>query len=624
MDKLFKIPIAKSLKTLNLKYSKNRVALIGPIEYIEGISSNSFNLKIWFHNEDLRLEQLKDKDFNELKEFFYCRNIGLGLALYFVLGHTWENNSIKIQNIDREYSDKNEIDIAIHMPFADQIPKALFAHFGMNTKKEVLEDNQRQFYNKLLNSGLLIPFSAIFSQCISFKHNIYNDIVNIIIPCTEIARFHFFSTSKLSKELFSTAFESLYVENEAEPLRLEINGDYKIAYLPAVDGLNDIEINVLAKKFFDPYFGDSVDIIWSDLNSKIIQDRRNEKKYISHHLKTKFPYDDERRLHAYGQHLVIDGLKYFYVLQIYSIDAKSIFNEVVYVPIVDHSSAKNKGNNQKPGGTGTNSDPDDDEDITITDKQGDLTPIVDIAVLIRSKDKYNYKKIPRNTRKPKEIQDSRYKTGKTKNKSQNEFGTSDSYDKDPKVGNANLNSEDDNNNGVNNINKIELVKEALELLPNYYNIVGLNYYYRESKEFLSFYKLNRLRIEDKAKGLIYFVKYLIVQIQVKQSQFIYFFFLRNPIRKNSRCSFVYRTNLREIEIPIIRETIRYFNYYSYIPTNTKYQGHLKYHVKIENIDVSDIRQTRLNLKDKTSLILCDRIIDKLQIIEKGEHEILLE
>lgn len=174
-----------------------------------------------------------------------------------------------------------------------------------------------------------------------------------IIPSHELLRYFFLHGSVLSKELLSTFtspdeqvsfdIKSLVVHPETEPTIYIDDNNKRVAALLVREGLDEEEVNCLARIAFVKQAYKCLEMVKNSLlfNSLDGEDYKFKK------LRTVFPQDNPFKLGGSGRRFTWMNKHYILVDQIYDTEEDMNFDQVVYLPITDRRSQKNKSKDKQ-------------------------------------------------------------------------------------------------------------------------------------------------------------------------------------------------------------------------------------------------------------------------------------
>lgn len=195
------------------------------------------------------------------------------------------------------------------------------------------------------------PFFLYYKNlpCITFEIEKDGKKITCILPTAELARFYFFTGSKITREIM----HGTYNEKVKIPGRIEKSGlteELKIAVVEMEQGFSESEVITLAKLACSKKMQDSANYIFNTIYVKPEDDETKEnQKVIPYKLsfpKTNFFQNEDFLMGATGFYFGPEGTC-FYIYQIHQTDEKLPFDTLICKPIVDRGRKKEKSNDNE-------------------------------------------------------------------------------------------------------------------------------------------------------------------------------------------------------------------------------------------------------------------------------------
>lgn len=315
-----------------------------------------------------------------------------------ILGNVWTSDAI-IQNVTLA---REKATFEALVEEVNRRPRALFSQLGVANDSESLVACAQSF----MRQNIPITKSTLFSLCLKFP---IKDLVQpmrvdeVIIPCSELARFLFFRTIFLSTMVLNGTLDDVcsvacFEDNDKE--------DDELPIIVTDKKYKEAEELVFTDILYNKELLNSYKSVSKNFEEKFIG-RSNKSAYVSTYLPT-----THRRIHACGVSFQHNGRFYFYVNQIYSIGYKPSFSEYHVILIKDCRSspvkpgAGNKGYERKivkyDGKKG------DEKEVGTEKESCPASEIHPINVQIQTEDIFKNNETPSASYADKGLQDNKY------------------------------------------------------------------------------------------------------------------------------------------------------------------------------------------------------------------------
>lgn len=315
-----------------------------------------------------------------------------------ILGNVWTRDAI-IQNVTLA-REKATFDALVEE--SNRSPRALFSQLGIASDSKSLDFSAQSF----LQQNIPITKSTLFSLCLKFPIEaieLSSRVDEVIIPCSELARFLFFSTGNLSKIVLNGTLDDVCSDACFEDNNTEDNGP---AIIVTIKKYEEAEELVFADILYNKELLNSYEAISKNFAVKLIANTGK-----SAHVSTYLPMT-HRRIHACGVYLQYNGRFYFYVNQIYSIGYKPNFSEYHVILIKDCRSspakpgAGNKGYERKIVKSGGKKG--DEKEVGTEKESCPASEIHSINFHIQTEDIFKNNETPSASYADKGLQDNKY------------------------------------------------------------------------------------------------------------------------------------------------------------------------------------------------------------------------
>lgn len=206
---------------------------------------------------------------------------------------------------------------------------------------------------KDINEGKLIentPFYYKYSNLPCFKFEIEKDgkQITCILPTAELARFYFFTGSKITREIMHRTYtDKVKIPGSINKSELT---EHKIAVVEMEQGFSESEVITLAKLACSKKMQNSANYIFNTILVEKVAEKLAEKQDVKQNKlsfpKTNFFQDEDFLMGATGFYFDSEATC-FYIYQIHQTDEKSPFDALICKPIVDRGRKKGRGDDNE-------------------------------------------------------------------------------------------------------------------------------------------------------------------------------------------------------------------------------------------------------------------------------------
>lgn len=223
--------------------------------------------------------------------------------------------------------------------------KRLYRHLGLDGESYKEIASNKEFLRNVAEP-LRMPDKFAYSQahCIPNTDFSQPDAIDyFLIPSYEVLRYFFLHGNMLDEYLLSyftgqgerktQSLHELYVHPSGKP-QIELDGMRRLAPLFIREGLSEAEVNCIGRIAFIRQAYDCLEIAKDSM--MVAGLKTGDFAYSK--LRTVFPQDKPFKMAVCGQRFRWQNKNYLLVDQIYETEEIMPFDQVVYMPLVDHRS----------------------------------------------------------------------------------------------------------------------------------------------------------------------------------------------------------------------------------------------------------------------------------------------
>lgn len=176
--------------------------------------------------------------------------------------------------------------------------------------------------------------------CIKINNINEGKNISILIPSSEIARFYFFKGHKLIRKIFKNSFECEF--GSSTTIVTEEKPEIRTLFAHQKEGYTNSERIVLAQLAIDKNVNKSVSYIYNNILSVKSKINKEGKKTSLPFIKTKLFQVDEFDMEVSGYYFDSPYNSIYFVNQILHTNEDVLFDNLVWNPLIDHRSIKDK------------------------------------------------------------------------------------------------------------------------------------------------------------------------------------------------------------------------------------------------------------------------------------------
>lgn len=223
--------------------------------------------------------------------------------------------------------------------------RRLYRHLGLDgAAYSQITDNKRFMRDVIRPLRLPDKFAYSYAHCIPNAGPAHPDFIDyFLVPSFEVLRYFFLHGSMLDEYLLSyftgqgerntQSLGELFTHPTGRP-QLVPEGARKLAPLFIREGLSEDEVNCIGRIGFIPQAYNCLELV----KESLLVNSLGDKGYAYGKLKTIFPQNEPFKMGVCGQRFRWQNKNYLLVDQIYDTEEIMPFDQVIYMPLVDHRS----------------------------------------------------------------------------------------------------------------------------------------------------------------------------------------------------------------------------------------------------------------------------------------------
>lgn len=280
----------------------------------------------------------------------------------------WYNQNNKWNKLTEEEKKRNLISKLVSVDFLTGIIPGTV----LNKKNEIVgrDKNERMIISIPSESANLLPNNIanylpeeVFKNspfiyqpnfpCIKIDNINEGKNISILIPSSEIARFYFFKGHKLIRKIFNNSFECEF--GSSTTIITEEKSEIRTLFTNQKEGYTNSERIVLAQLASDENVNESVSYIYNNILSVKSKINKKDKKPPLPYIKTRLFQKSAFDMDVSGYYFDPPYNTIYIANQILHTSEKFLFDNLVWHPLIDHRSIKDKErrnnlpiNNYKP------------------------------------------------------------------------------------------------------------------------------------------------------------------------------------------------------------------------------------------------------------------------------------